>query len=364
MVDLLISQPYVPAYRVAFFEGLSDRLANEGVRLRVAAGTPNAAQALRNDAVSPPWLESVRTRELRIGGRRVDLTRTRARWRLVDLVIVPLRGGSVDAWSALFSRRVKVGLWGHVASYVARSNPLDRALEKYQMLHAQHVFSYTPSGSQYAREAGVSADRITTVMNTIDTNDLERRLCATTESQIAEFRRELGIPEGPFLAYIGGLDSSKRIAFLAEALDFIHSRGGRVHIVVGGAGAQASLLDTARSRGQVTTVGRVDGAAKALLLRGAIAIANPGRVGLVAVESLVARRPIVTTAWPFHAPEFDYLTSENSMISDDSVDAYADALLRKDEMMRLSAGPDIAWTYPRLEAMISNFASGVMRMMG
>lgn len=57
-------------------------------------------------------------------------------------------------------------------------------------------------------------------------------------------------------------------------------------------------------------LGYVDDAQKGRIARVAIALVNPGRVGLIAVESMVMALPLITTKTARHGPEFDYLTPE------------------------------------------------------
>jgi glycosyltransferase involved in cell wall biosynthesis len=77
----------------------------------------------------------------------------------------------------------------------------------------------------------------------------------------------------------------------------------------------------------VRILGRLDGRAQALALRCADVLAVPEWIGLVAVDSLVAGVPLVSTDHPSHSPERDYLADGvTSVFSAHRVDDYADAL--------------------------------------
>jgi glycosyltransferase involved in cell wall biosynthesis len=86
----------------------------------------------------------------------------------------------------------------------------------------------------------------------------------------------------------------------------------------------------------------------------------------VSVDSFVLGTPIVTTDWPWHAPEFEYLMpGRNAVVTPDDVQAYADgvaALLRDparvDELRRgcAEAAPRYA-----VEQMVDRFAVGTLR---
>jgi len=84
----------------------------------------------------------------------------------------------------------------------------------------------------------------------------------------------------------------------------------------------------------------------------------------VAVDSFALETPIVTTRWPYHGPEMDYLVDgANARIAGDSVVEFADAvvqlLLERDELDRLKAGCAAAAPRYSLEAMVENFAAGI-----
>ena len=364
MSEVWIVQPYVPNYRVPFFEALTASLAHAGVTLRVVAGRPDAVQAKRGDASTPPWLVQTDDKVVSAFGRTLTLSRTRQHWRNADAVIVPHMGSSMDALSALvWKSGMKVGVWGHIASYTAKAHPVDAAIERWQLRRADRVFAYTPGGRTYATSVGVDPGQITTVMNTIDSTQLTRELALLTPDMLTTFREEKGIPDRAVLAYLGGLDSSKRIDLLADALEVLSYRGADVHVVVGGTGADERLLRPAVDRGQVTLLGYVDAAQKAAMLAISTAVVNPGRVGLLAVDCLVARRVLVTTDFPWHAPELEYFESSSSLwIAGDDASSYADAM-----HAAVSGGNNedsVTWPAPpTLDEMVENFADGVVRML-
>ena len=95
-------------------------------------------------------------------------------------------------------------------------------------------------------------------------------------------------------------------------------------LLIAGDGSDRKLVEGAsESMRFIRYLGRVGGREKALAIRSSEVIAMPGRVGLLAVDSLVAGLPIVTTNWRWHAPEFEYLVPDrNSIVSDDTIDGF------------------------------------------
>lgn len=369
--ELIIVQPYLPKYRMAFFSRLIEALEQSNIRCRVAAADPANGQANRGDAASAEWLIPIRHRQLRLGGRTLTLGGAAQSWAMADGVIVGHLGSSVDTYRALLDakrprRQLRVGLWGHIASYVADAHPLDAAAEKWQLRQANHVFAYTPSGSAYAAARGVPADRLTTVMNTVDTQTLESARRSLTESAVAEYMSHHGLVQGRTLGYFGGLDESKRISFLAAVLDRLWAMDPDIRLIVGGDGAQSGLLDASISRGQTIRIGYATPPEQAMIGRAASALLVPGRIGLIAVEALLLGLPILTTDWPYHSAEAEYLTEGTSRFtSRDDVESYASLV---HQFMQSSAdsaasrcGP--AWAYPSIEGMVANFSTGVRAML-
>jgi hypothetical protein len=92
---------------------------------------------------------------------------------------------------------------------------------------------------------------------------------------------------------------------------------------------------------------------------------NPGRVGLNAVDSFVMRTPMVTTDWPLHAPEFDYLVNdENAVIVGDSVDEYSlavvDLLKNEERLSKLQTGCAAMTSQLTIESLVDRFSAGIL----
>lgn len=367
--SVLIVQPYVPKYRVAFFSSLIQMLEGEGVACRVAAAPPPRGQSERGDAVTADWIVNYAPRTVRISGRTIGLGGARPLWKNDSAVIVGHLGSALDTYSAIYDgmrKRLKVGLWGHIKPYVNDGNPIDLALERWQLGKCHRVFAYTPGGRDYALAAGVEAANVTTVMNATDTSLLQQARQALSPASVHSFMTAHSLVPGRTLGYIGGLDSSKRIDFLAAVLDSIWVSDPDIKVIVGGRGSDAHLLDVARSRGQVVMLGYASVEDQALIARVSSALVMPGRIGLVAVDALVLGIPILTTDWPYHAPEHEYLVeSKTRFTSADNIQSYT-SLIRhflEDQVNSPDQG-SADWRYPSINSMVDNFGSGVLQLLG
>ncbi|WP_169079390.1 glycosyltransferase [Microcella alkalica] len=357
-----VVQPYVPAYREAFFESLRSDLRENGIQLRLIAGAPPEAQAKRGDAVWLPWADRIDAKAISIGSRNLMLTDTSRMWRDSSGVILPLMGSNFDIYRALVLKKVRplrVGLWGHVKDYVSDSHPLDAAAERFQMRRADHIFAYTDGGAAFARSIGVARRSVTALGNTVDLGPLRSAIRELSAEEVEDFRREHHL-NGPVYGYIGGLDASKGTAFLSEVLDALWQLDPSAKLLVGGRGEQESLLNGHRARGQVISLGYAGPREKALVAKTANALINPGRIGLIAVEAMEMGLPILTTSYEYHGPEHEYLAEgRDVVILSDSPQAFAHGMqiaARSVPRLERRAVPD-------LEQMVANFTTGVIAML-
>lgn len=362
-----IVQEYVPRYRVGFFSGLVELLDESRIECFVIAGTPGGPQAVRGDSANAmPWLKTIEPHRFTVGKRSIYLYGTSRHWRSCDGVIMQHRGISLDLNAELMRKRIsgrRVGVWGHIKPFIAAANSIDLEIERRQMRRSDHVFAYTESGAQYAIDAGASPSRVTCVMNSTDVSSLLAACRAIDVAEVSRFQRANDLPPGKAFGWIGGLDSAKRVDFLVEVLDRLWELDRDIKLVVGGRGDQEDLLAPAIEREQVVSLGFVGEAEKAMIVKSCAALLNPGRVGLIAVECKALGFPILTTAWPFHAPEYEYLTEgEDVFVSANSVEGFADLVMDHSHgqvINRECRDRD----YPTLEEMIVNFARGVCAMM-
>ncbi|NUP75810.1 MAG: glycosyltransferase [Sinomonas sp.] len=359
-----IVQPYVPTYRVAFFEGLREVLGQQGIELTVIADDPDGEQSGRGDAVQLPWIQHFKQQRVAMGRRSIRFGTAHKHWKACDAVIVGHLGSSLDtnlalALSALGN--IKVGVWGHIDSSVGEANALDSLVERWQLRRAGHVFAYTPGGARLAKAVGADAERVTTVMNTIDTGALEAAVAEVDDPSVRELLGGADLDPVKTFSFIGGLDASKRIDFLAEALDRLWTLDPSIKLLVAGRGEDEGLLQRSVDRGQTTMLGYAEARLKAALGLATRGILMPGRIGLIAVDALVLGLPVLSTQWPFHAPEAEYLTPGESLLqSADSADAYADLIYEESCREELRYIPR---DYPRLDGMIANFANGILSLL-
>jgi glycosyltransferase involved in cell wall biosynthesis len=364
-IRLLIVQPYLPKYRVPFFESLIAQLAGDGIDCRVTASRVPGAHANRGDAGHAPWIIETTRHRVKMLGKSFGSMGSGPARRGADAVIVGLQSSQVDPYRAILERRTlhtRVGVWGHVKSYVNKSNHMDERLERWLARNADHVFAYTPSGARHAQGYGISPTRITSVMNSVDVSGTLAALNQLDEQELLAFQQQHHIDPTNAASFIGGLDQPKRVGFLQDALDHIWHRDRNFKLLIGGNGVDADILQPSVARGQVVMLGYAGEREKAFLARSSTVLAMPGRIGLVAVESLALGLPVVTTNWPYHAPEYEYLTEGTSRFSSDNDPrAYADLLL--EQIARQATVPRPVFEYPLMADMVNSFTLGIKQML-
>lgn len=361
------------AYRIPFYARLSEALGEEGRRL-VVAYSPEASQAVaRGDAVlaDMPWAWPTPFRHVgRLAGREIAHQSIREILSQVDdpLVIVNQAVSKVENYQLLYQHfRGRIGLatWGHGRTY---SVPTSAAVEhvKMQMTNrSDWFFAYTAGGARHVSHHGFPSSRISIVRNTIDTDALRADLASVPVWEVATFQERHGLAPGRTGLYLGGVDERKGIHFLVEAARLVQRRIPDFILLVGGTGALLSDVERAqRAGGPLRALSRLDGREKALALLASDVLLVPEWVGLVAVDSLVASRPIVTTEHHSHSCELEYLTQdETCVITPHNVTRYASevaALLENEERRALmaDAGQRASMTFS-LDAMVDAFRTGI-----
>ncbi|PZF11071.1 hypothetical protein DEJ25_11870 [Curtobacterium sp. MCPF17_011] len=323
MVDLAgrrfaIVQEYIPAYRVRLFESMAAAAAANGDELLVYAGAPAGSLAQRNDGVEgQPWSRRIRQREFRVSGRRITLRMLPKAVRRADLIVVEQARRNLDLPMLLLwpGTARKVAMWGHGEDVVKTPTSFERIYSIALLRRAAWFFAYTASGVDWAARIGIDRSKTTVLRNSIDVVQLRRDLDEVRPS----------VDHVPFqAAFIGGLDASKRIAELIEIATLIKDvQPGFRLVVVGDGELRDSVLAACEQFAWIDYRGTLSGESKARVLLESDVLLLPGRVGLVALDSLVAGRPIVTLSSSLHAPEYEYLDPQETCLVAESVEEAA-----------------------------------------
>jgi len=323
-----VVQPFVPTYRVPLFDAIAHHLEPEGLALEVWHAQPTGIVAARGNSTSGAWSVPIRQHRLTVKRRNVTWRNVHREARDVACLVHGLASSNLETYALAADPAVNLMLWGHGRNFTARSNRLDDLLEGWLCRRASHLFAYTEAGASHLRDAGLSTSKITVVRNSTDTAGLQRHRASVTPQVIADRLRELDLTGRKVGLFVGAFDEPKMLPFLFDATDRIAAVDPTFALVMAGAGPLDEYVATqAADRAYVRLIGRLETEQLATLAAGVKLILMPGRVGLVAVDSLALGLPLITTEHDFHAPEIEYLTPETSVWTSQTPQAYAEGVL-------------------------------------
>jgi len=358
----------LPQYRVEFYEGLRALLEEKNIHLDLFYGKDK--KNLKRDEVDLSWGTVVSQREFKILGKQLMIQTLPDSIYKSSLIVLVQENKILSNFAVAAQARrrgVRLAFWGHGTNFQDRPNSLSNRLKRGYSANVDWWFAYTPKVAQIIEALPYPRERITIVNNAIDTRGLADGLATINEKQKSDLRNELNIGNGPVGIYCGAMYSEKRLPFLFEACERVRSIIPEFELVLIGAGPHAGLVkEFAASREWVHYVGPKFGLEKVPLFSVSDVFLMPGLVGLAVLDSFALGTPLITTNFPFHSPEIEYLESgRNGLISDDNIAAYAETIvdaLKNPRMLRClreNGRKDIA-NYT-VEAMVSNFAGGILK---
>lgn len=336
---IAITQPYVPAYRYPLWDHVIKATEAAGFPTRVFFGGDKrqlALRAQRADGVRADWAHQVPTRTWGIGTKLPRLLHRSIprRWRQKSIVLTEMQANNLLAWTAVFSRRPYI-TFGHGKSGTASDNGLSVMLENFLNRHASHVLTYSEAGRRdVISRTGLPPERVTSFNNSTDTAALQNEMSQVDDQQIERFRALNQIPANAKIAlFIGALNEHKRLDLLVEAADLVFEADSTAWLVIAGDGKDRSILEEFSTKsGRVTMLGQSDSKLIALAGSASSLIVNPGRVGLVAVDALVLKLPLLSSSGAQLAPEADYLTlGENLFVAEPTASDFAQAWMQVSE---------------------------------
>lgn len=358
-------QRRLPHYRVPLFQQLRDKLDRQGIEFVLLHGDPAPSELSKHDSGHLTW--AVHAPCHYALGERVAWQDPGLAVVGADLVIVTQENRLLYNLLAMtLQRPARLAYWGHGRNFqTIRPGGLKEQFKRRTVGGVDWWYAYTDLSAALLREAGFPAERTTTLDNAIDTRQLAAECASVSAASVAEFRASLGLGPGPVGLFLGSLYAEKRISFLLDAATELRRRVPGFQLLVVGSGPQAPLVQQAAAQADwVYSLGMKRERDKALCLRAADLMLNPGLVGLGILDSFVAGLPLVTTDCHLHSPEVAYLRhGHNGLMTADSLPDFVSAceglLLDSDALARLAAGARADGDRYTLEHMVDRFAEGI-----
>jgi L-malate glycosyltransferase len=263
-------------------------------------------------------------------------------------------------------RRQRLAFWGHGRNLQANATDVRNRFKRFFLQQCDWWFAYTETVKQDLIQSSFPSERITNVQNAINTRTLSEHYVSISETYIAALKQQLGIRSRRIGLYCGGIYKEKRIPFLLQAVDQIRAQVPDFHFLVIGSGPDAHLIEEAqRSRPWIHFIGPVFGLERVIYFKLASLFLMPGLVGLAILDSFAMRTPMVTTAFPFHSPEIEYLKNGiNGVITPNTLEAYVGAVVQllqnESDRLKLAQACEQSATQYTLEQMVANFVEGVI----
>ena len=358
----------LPHYRVEFYEGLRATLAEENIDLHLLYG--KTRNNLKKDEAKLDWATFVPHSEINVLGKKLIYQHLPASVYESSLIILVQENLLLSNFVAAYRARrcgIRLAFWGHGINFQDNPGSVGNRWKSRYSAMVDWWFAYTPGVAKLIRGLPFPEERITVVNNAIDTRQLMKSRANVTEEDKAGLRSKLGIGDGPVGIYCGGMYPEKRLPFLFEACDVVKRRVPNFKVTLIGAGPDARLANEfASGRDWVNYVGPKFGTDRIPYFALSDIFLMPGLVGLAVLDSFALGTPIVTTKYPYHSPEIEYLEhGKNGLISENDTSSYAqaiiDLILDPSKLQSLRENALRAVAKYSVETMISNFAQGIVR---
>lgn len=365
MKKVLIVVAHLHKYREDFYELLREELLRSGIELHILYGK---SQNLKKNEIDLPWGKVIRHKQIKVGPVTFVWQPALQYLNEMDMIIVQQANKLLLNYYLILFRKlhgIKMGYWGHG---INRQNDVDSFANKFKKMIIRYTdwwFCYTPGVKNLIVEHGFDPERATVLYNAIDTNKLADGYRALTDEDLLKVKRELNLQSDHVGIFCGGIYKEKRIRFLVEAADKVREEIRDFELIVIGAGPDSSVLEElASNRPWIHYVGPKFGASRIPYFKAASVFLMPGLVGLAILDSFALETPMVTTEYPYHSPEIEYLVNGvNGAISANNMDAYAAEIVSllndNGKLECLKKGCRETSGLYTVERMVKNFKEGV-----
>ncbi|MEE9446069.1 MAG: glycosyltransferase family 4 protein [Cocleimonas sp.] len=370
MKRVLILYKFLPQYRVEFFEKLRLALLSHDIELDLVYGRLKNQDSKKNDERNLEWASFRENKQIKIGSTNLLWQPSLDKVTKSDLVIVEQANSLLINYLLIPLSKVmrfKLAFWGHGANLQEDPTSIKNKF-KYFFLKRPHCwFAYTQGVKKFLMSKGVSTESITVVDNAIDTVSLKNQYDDYSEADLSIIKHDLGIKSNNIAVYCGGIYADKRIEFLIEASQKIKQEVEDFQLLFVGAGPEQYKIEEAvKQYSWIHYIGPKFGLERVPYFKMSKLFLMPGLVGLAVLDTFATQTPMVTTEYPFHSPEIEYLINEkNGVITSNDMESYVKKvveLLKSDEgLASLKSGCLKSSSLYSTENMVENFTSGIVK---
>jgi len=335
MRKVSIIQREIPHYRIRFFEELYAQGRLQNLEIQVYTGAPPIQVAssptfpyrvlpvryFRKKNSGSCWMHGL---EKAIAGS--------------DIVVAPQELQCLTV-PYLWAKRKRICTswiwWGHGYNFQAsvRSSAatnIKEAIKRFMTRRADGLITYTEGGADYWRKQGLPEDHVISYHNTIDVEGLRKAGADIPKEQLMELSHNLGIEGKRVLLFSGRLYADKKVDFLLMAFALLKKSYSDVALLIIGDGEERDKLEQLAKQLELQDVhflGEVvDPKGTAAYFSLADLLVIPGLVGLALVHGFAFGLPLITTDFPGHSPELEYLSENNGAMTRIDISQYAEAI--------------------------------------
>ncbi len=369
MKKVLILYKSLPQYRVDFFNMLRKELLHHNVELQLVYGKLKNADSLKNDEVEIDWAIYVPNKIIQIGKLELVWQPCLKHIKGKDLIIVEQANKLLINYYLMISRffcSFKFAYWGHGRNLQDNPRSLKNKFKSLFLNSSDWWFAYTMGVKCFLESYHCNSKKITVVQNAIDTHTISNFYKRIEQAEIENLKRELIIQGNHIGIFCGGMYPEKRIDFIIESIKIIRSEIRDFNMIFIGCGIDSYKVEEAAEKNDwIHYVGSKFGFDRIPYFKIASVQLMPGLVGLGILDSFALETPIITTDYPYHSPEIEYLVHDyNGIIANNSVADYTRLVIKMfkyNTYLRLIDGCKKSAELYSVEKMVDNFKNGVLQ---
>jgi len=372
MKKVLILYKFLPQYRIEFFDQLKDKLLKEyNIELELIYGRLNNKNSTKNDERDLPWAEFRDNKKIaKIGNTDLLWQPCMDKIKDVDLVIVEQANALLVNYVLIALSKFmkfKFAFWGHGANLQENPKSLKNKFKYKFLTQADYWFAYTNNVKKFLISKNVDESNISVLNNSIDTKTLRESYDNLNDEYVNKLKKDLNINSNNIVIYCGGIYKEKRIDFLLNSVKKVKERIPDLHLVVLGAGPDSYMIQEAsKNNNWIHYVGPKFGNEKVGFFKMSSLFLMPGLVGLAVIDSFATETPMITTEFPYHSPEIEYLQNDrNGFITKNDLDSYSNKLIElfknPEQIEKLKEGCRVSSKYYNTENMVDNFIEGIIK---
>ena len=369
MKKVIIFYRFLPQYRIEFYNLLRQKLLEYDIELSLIYSKLKNENSSRGDEVSIDWAIYKQNLAIKVGKFELLWQPYLADIKGKDLVIVEQANKLLINYLLMIKRRfskLKVAYWGHGLDQQANPNSLTNKFKKLIINQADWWFSYTEGVKKIVSGCGFPEEKNTVVQNAIDTSYLQTAYDSITAPEIRAVKKRLGISSENVGIYCGAIYKEKRISFLLQAAQEIRKEIKDFQLIIIGSGPEVELVQKFSSDNVwVHYLGTKFGLERVIYFKISKLFLLPGAVGLAVLDAFSMKTPMITTNYPYHGPEVEYIVDyKNGVVTENTLEAYVNQVIRimkdNNKLNLLIEGCKNAASKYTIDAMVNNFTEGIL----